>query len=86
MNINYEVNAVLAEPAGVHPAVIEALRRETTAQTVVGDLTSVRLYKPVAAALQHIEISNLNFMVNMLLAEKLGVDGSLIEARKRVEK
>lgn len=44
---------------------------------------SWRPYKPVRDALKHYAPDNLNFMINLALAEKLGIHEQIIEAYRR---
>jgi hypothetical protein len=43
----------------------------------------IKLYKPVAEKLAQLGVQNFNYLVNQLLAEKLGIDPMVIEAYHR---
>lgn len=48
----------------------------------------VKLYKPVYEKLAELGVKNFNYLVNQLLAEKLGISPEVIEAyhRERTDK
>jgi len=49
-------------------------------------LRTVRLYKPVYDKMIEYGVKNFNYLVNLLLAEKLGINPEVIEALHREKK
>jgi hypothetical protein len=47
---------------------------------------AVRLYPPVAEKLAEMGVANFNYLINQMLAEKLGINPEVIEAYHRNRK